>query len=75
MAPFAAGCSRGKTLGLNNLVGAAAEAGLVVAVGGMLWSVVSRLRRGGIAVVRCGACGRTASRAYPLCRRCRQPLS
>ena len=59
----------------TSLVGAAAEAGLVVAVGGMLWSVVRRLRRGRIAVVRCGACGRTASRAYPLCRRCGEPLA
>ena len=42
----------------------------VVAVGGMLWSVVRRLRAGAIEVHRCPACERPTSRAYPRCRHC-----
>lgn len=42
----------------------------VVAVGGMLWSAVRRLRDGQIRVYRCAACGRPTSRAYPRCTRC-----
>jgi ribosomal protein L37AE/L43A len=42
----------------------------VVAVGGMLWSTVRRLRAGQIEVYRCPACRRPTSRAYPLCTRC-----
>jgi len=62
------------TLAVSGLVGTLAELGLVVAVGGMLWSAVRRLRRGRIAIVRCQACGRPASRAYPRCRRCGEDL-
>jgi len=51
-----------------------AEALMVVAVGGMLWAAVARLRRGQVAAVRCPTCGRTASRAYPYCSRCGNPL-
>jgi uncharacterized OB-fold protein len=51
-----------------------AEVLMVVAVGGMLWSAVARLRRGQVAAVRCPACGRLASRAYPRCSRCGSPL-
>ncbi|MGH9182956.1 MAG: hypothetical protein ACRDZ9_03930 [Acidimicrobiales bacterium] len=43
---------------------------MVVAVGGMLWSVVGRLRHGQIRVHTCPGCGRPASRAYPRCRHC-----
>ncbi|HET7489202.1 MAG TPA: hypothetical protein VFJ85_14825 [Acidimicrobiales bacterium] len=42
----------------------------VVAVGGMVWSAVRRLRAGHIAVPLCPGCGRPASRAYPLCKHC-----
>jgi predicted amidophosphoribosyltransferase len=46
------------------------EVAIVVAVGGMLWSVLSRLRRGQLPVPRCPDCGGPASRAYPQCRHC-----
>jgi hypothetical protein len=46
------------------------EVAIIVAIGGMLWSVVSRLRRGQLAVPRCPDCGGPASRAYPQCRHC-----
>ena len=59
---------------MNPFVRDAAEVLLVVAVGGMLWSAVGRVRRREIRAVRCGACGRTASRAYPDCPRCGTPL-
>ncbi|HSH61769.1 MAG TPA: hypothetical protein VK988_19415 [Acidimicrobiales bacterium] len=42
----------------------------VVAIGGMLWSAVRRLRAGQIEVHRCPACERPTSRAYPRCTRC-----
>ena len=42
----------------------------VVAVGGMLWSAVSRLRAGKVHVYRCQSCHRPTSRAYPRCTRC-----
>ena len=41
-----------------------------VAVGGMLLSVLRRLRSGQIHVHRCAACNRPTSRAYPRCTRC-----
>ena len=59
---------------MSPLVRDLAEALMVVAVGGMLWSAVARLRRGQVAAVRCPACDRTASRAYPYCSRCGAPL-
>ncbi|MDQ3574672.1 MAG: hypothetical protein M3378_02155 [Actinomycetota bacterium] len=43
---------------------------LVVAAGGMLVSVLRRLRAGEIHVHRCAACHRPTSRAYPQCTRC-----
>lgn len=49
------------------------ELGMVVAVGGILWSSIARLRRGEIKVVRCEACGRPTSRAYPNCKHCGVP--
>ncbi len=47
----------------------------MVAMGGMLWSVVRRLRAGLIPVHRCAACHRPTSRAYPACRHCGFPGS
>ncbi|HVL27279.1 MAG TPA: hypothetical protein VM390_03985 [Acidimicrobiales bacterium] len=52
------------------LVRDALEVLMVVAVGGMLWSAVGRIRRGEMAVVRCPSCGRPSSRAYARCPRC-----
>ena len=49
------------------------ELGMVLAVGGILWSSIARLRRGEIKVVRCEACGRPTSRAYPNCKHCGAP--
>ncbi len=49
------------------------EALFVIAVGGMMWSVLVRLRRGDIEVVRCAHCGRPTSNAYPACKQCGQP--
>lgn len=51
------------------------ELGIVIAVGGILWSSIVRLRRGEIRVVRCAECGRPTSRAYPNCRHCGTPRS
>lgn len=46
----------------------------VVAVGGMLWTAVGRLRAGSIRIYRCGRCSGPTSRAYPNCTRCGAPL-
>jgi uncharacterized OB-fold protein len=59
---------------LSVLVRDAAEVMLVVAVGGMLWSAVGKVRRGRVEALHCKACGRTRSRAYPNCPRCGIPL-
>ena len=59
---------------MSPLVRDVAEVLMVVAVGGMLWSAVGRVRRREIPPVRCPACGRTASRAYPECPRCRERI-
>jgi hypothetical protein len=48
---------------------------LVVAVGAMLWSAITRLRHGQIRVFTCPACGRPTSRAYPRCRHCDADLA
>ena len=48
---------------------------IVVAVGGMLWSAIGKLRRGQVEVVRCPACGRTTSRVYERCPSCGAPAS
>jgi predicted amidophosphoribosyltransferase len=47
---------------------------IVIAVGGILWSAIARLRRGQISVPRCAACGRPASRVYATCPHCGAPL-
>lgn len=49
------------------------EVAFVVAVGGMLWSSVRRIRAGQVTVYRCRRCGRPTSRAYPDCTRCGAP--
>ena len=51
------------------------EALFVVAVGGMLWNVIGRLRRREILPVICEHCGRPTSNAYPMCKHCRLPRS
>lgn len=43
---------------------------IVVAVGGMLVSVLRRLLRGQVAVYRCPSCDRPTTRANPRCRHC-----
>ncbi|HYF45052.1 MAG TPA: hypothetical protein VD926_02505 [Acidimicrobiales bacterium] len=48
---------------------------IVIAIGGILWSVIGKLRRGEISVVRCEACDRPTSRAYPNCKHCGTPRS
>jgi predicted amidophosphoribosyltransferase len=52
----------------------AAELALAVAVGGMLWAAVTRLRRGQARPRLCPGCGRTVSRVYDACPRCGQDL-
>ncbi len=54
-------------------VGNALDVLLAVAVGGMLWAAVGRLRRRQISVPRCPACGRATSLAYPRCPACGEP--
>lgn len=46
-----------------------------VAVGGMLWSAVRRLRAGQVEVPSCPSCLRPTSRAYPRCTRCGAALA
>jgi hypothetical protein len=55
---------------VDNLVRDVLEVLLVIAVGGILWAAVSRLRRGEIRVYRCVACDRPTSRGYPRCKHC-----
>lgn len=53
-----------------NLLRDVLEVLVVVAVGGMLWQVIGKLRRGEIQVERCAACQRPTSRAYSVCKHC-----
>jgi uncharacterized OB-fold protein len=46
---------------------------IVIAVGGMVWSAIVKLRRGQIPVVRCEQCGRPTSNAYAICKHCGAP--
>jgi hypothetical protein len=55
---------------MDPLVRDALEALIVVAVGGMLWSAVGRLRRGEIQPPRCVECGLPVSRAFDRCKHC-----
>jgi len=57
-------------LDTGDLIRDAFEILIVVAIGGMVWSVLSRLRRGQLVVPSCPECGNPASRAYPNCRHC-----
>ena len=54
----------------GDLVRDAFELLIVIAIGGMVWSVLTRLRKGQLRVPRCPECGGPASRAYPQCRHC-----
>ena len=58
----------------DSLVRDALEVLFVIAIGGMLWSAIRRLRRGEIDVVKCQACDRPTSRAYPRCKHCGSEL-
>jgi uncharacterized OB-fold protein len=60
---------------MDPLVRDALEVLLVIAVGGILWSAIGRMRRGEVSVLRCPSCGRAVSRAYEDCPHCRSPLS
>ncbi|MBI1844546.1 MAG: hypothetical protein HYR89_08080 [Actinobacteria bacterium] len=55
---------------MGNLIRDVLEVLLAVAVGGMLWSVIRRGRRGELRVYRCVACDRPTSRGYPRCKHC-----
>jgi len=58
---------------VNNAPRDLLEVAIVVGVVGLLCSAVARMRRGEIRVVRCHACGRPTSRAYPRCKHCDAP--
>jgi len=60
---------------MDPLVRDALEVLLVVAVGGILWSAIGRMRRGEVTVVRCPSCARPVSRAYEDCPHCGSPIS
>jgi hypothetical protein len=47
---------------------------LAVAVGGMLTSAVTRLRRGQARPLLCPGCNRSDSRVYDACPHCGRPL-
>ena len=59
---------------MDNAVRDLLELAIVVGVVGLLFSALRRVRRGEIRVVRCDACGRPTSRAYPRCKHCDAPL-
>jgi predicted amidophosphoribosyltransferase len=52
-----------------------AEILITVAIGGMLFSAVTRLRRGQAKPRLCPGCGRTVSRVYEACPRCGMPTA
>ncbi|MDP8936957.1 MAG: hypothetical protein M3O23_04395 [Actinomycetota bacterium] len=60
---------------LDDVVETVAEVLLAVAAGGMLWSAVTRVRRGQVRPVRCPHCGRAGSRAYARCPHCGRAAS
>jgi rRNA maturation endonuclease Nob1 len=43
---------------------------IVIAIGGMLFSALRRIRRGQIPVYRCPACDRPTTRANGICKHC-----
>ncbi len=53
----------------------ALEVAMVLAVGGMLWAAVTRLRRGQVRPLLCPGCSRTVSRVYDACPHCGHPTS
>jgi len=53
----------------------AIEVLMVIAVGGMLWSAVTRLRRGQARPRLCPGCGRAFSRVYDTCPHCGHPMA
>jgi len=57
------------------LVRDALEVAVVVAVGGMLVSVLRRLRRGELPLVTCPRCERPTTRANGICKHCAAPLA
>lgn len=56
-----------------NLIRDILEVLFVVAIGGMLWQVVGKIRRGEVVVESCQSCGRPLTRAYPACKHCGAP--
>jgi hypothetical protein len=60
---------------MDPIVRDALEVLLVIAVGGVLWSAIGRMRRGEVTVVRCPSCTRPVSRAYEDCPHCGAPIS
>ena len=54
----------------DTLVRDVLEVLIVVAIGGMLFSTVRRLRRREIPVYRCPSCERPTTRANGLCKHC-----
>ena len=52
-----------------------AEILITVAIGGMLFSALARLRRGQASPRLCPGCGRTVARGYETCPRCGKPIS
>jgi len=64
---------RGSIGAVEDLVNDGLELLIVVAIGGMLWAAVGRLRRRQVTVPRCPACDRPVSHAYPRCPDCGEP--
>lgn len=54
----------------ENLIRDVIEVMMVVAVGGILWSSISRLRKGQVSVYQCTDCERPISRTYAACPKC-----
>jgi len=50
------------------------ETMFVIAIGGMVTSVLRQARRGNLPIYRCEACGGVTSRAYAVCRHCGAPV-
>ena len=59
---------------LSSLVRDGAEVLMIVAVGGMAWAALTRLRRGQARPCLCPGCGRTVARVYDACPRCGHPV-
>lgn len=60
----------GNWASMDGFLGDALEVLIVIALGGMLWAALGRVRRGQVMVVRCPGCDRPTSRAYDRCPRC-----